>query len=129
MQGNVTAREFFDACIDEAMKRGKYRYSPEGWHSIGAFVSAVMEIDNPEDAAEFYAGSLSYYAAGGADDPASVAKANIGWCFGEGMASERIAMWQEVCGAQHPIFAYPATGEHPTPVEAFEAGMRYGAGA
>ena len=29
---------------------------------------------------------------------------NIGWCFGEGMPADRIAMWVKVCGAYHPFF-------------------------
>lgn len=112
------ARTFFDARIDAAMMRGHYEYD-QGHHTIGAFVAAVMEIDTDDDARLFYDGSLSYYAENGADNPAQVARANIGWCFGEGMAGERQRMWQRVCSAAHPIFgtAVPSFGE------AFAAGQ------
>jgi hypothetical protein len=121
--------------IQRHMERYKGAGLKEGDFTIGAFVSAVLEIDNAVDAAEFHAGYLAFMRNGmeaglpGFDpryDPIHVAKANIGWCFGEGMAPERMAMWRDVCEAEHPVFG--AMTVPPTPEEAFRAGLNMGKG-
>ena len=97
---------------------------PAGVHTIGEFVEAVFSVENEEDAREFYFGYLEYLRklselVGGAE---RIARGNIGWCFGEGMAPEKITMWSEPSGASHPVFG---TGI-PSPKEALEAGIKIG---
>lgn len=97
---------------------------PAGVHTIGELMEAVFSVENEEDAREFYFGYLEYLRKlpklqGGAE---RIARGNIGWCFGEGMAPEKIKMWSEACGASHPVFG---TGT-PSPKEAFEAGVKVG---
>jgi hypothetical protein len=83
-----------------------------------------MAIDNEADALRFYDGCVAHLEAQpDRKDPADcVAKANIGWCFGEGMDSDRVAMWRKVCGASHPVFG-PMTTKV-LPEEAFAAGQQ-----
>ena len=93
---------------------------------MGHCMSAIKSIGNYEDAREFYEGYATWNEAHkpSPDYPYSgeeIAKANIGYCFGEGMASERIQMWREVTGAEHP---YGPGIENATPTELFEAGQR-----
>jgi hypothetical protein len=94
-------------------------------HTIGDFIRAVLSIGNKEEAAEFYQDLLQYISRQKelSDTPENIAKANIGWCFGEGMSEDRRAIWREVCGAAHPIFGSMKNMEV-SPEEAFEAGRR-----
>lgn len=114
-------------------ERAEYRQHPN-WefkertpsrHFIGDFISAVMVIDNEADALEFYRGYIDYLEIQpDRTQPAkTVADANIGWCFGEGMSEERKAMWSRCTTASHPIFGR----SNPTPEEAFAAGVKAGA--
>lgn len=110
----------------------KFAYLPPE-HTIGDFISAVLSIDNERDAQRFYdwyVGHISgEMAAGLWEDQGTAedaARSNLGWCFGEGMASERQAMWVRVCGASHPVFGTMATP--PTPEEWLEAGRRLARG-
>lgn len=131
----MSAAEYFLACIRTQIERDRARYSEHGWKfnvrgpdtfMIGDLVGAIMAVDNADDARRFYAGYLEELQR--RDDltrPAEeIVRANIGWCFGEGMPSERIAMWVESTGSAHPIFGTMATP--PTPEEALEAGRRLG---
>lgn len=101
-----------------------------GGNTIGNFVRAVLSIDNTEDAARFYRGCVAHVQdqidQGEWQSSASAVQAansNIGWCFGEGMAGERIGMWRSVCDAAHPIFGVMMPGSQ---TEAFMAGVRFG---
>lgn len=94
-------------------------------HTLGDLIGAVLSIDNAYDARDFYEGLVEYYSSlplgaikRSADE---VARSNIGWCFGEGMAAARRAMWREVCDAAHPVFGAMETS--PTPEEALQAGI------
>lgn len=97
-------------------------------HTIGDLVRAILAIDNDEDAARLYRGHVEdiqtqmddgkWEGQGSAVD---AAKSNIGWCYGEGMAPERIEMWRRVTGAVHPVFG----AQIPTdPAEMLAAGRR-----
>jgi hypothetical protein len=99
-------------------------------HNIGQFIRAVLAIDNPEDARKFYDSCLAWQIwmrtqpeyEGSKHTPEEVVRANIGWCFGEGMAQERINMWYQVTGATHPAFGVAKM----TPEAAFEYGKAQG---
>jgi hypothetical protein len=97
--------------------------------TIGEFIRTVLGITNESDASDFYEWYLDWVnrqiAAGDWKSDYSAergAKENIGWCFGEGMAPERIQMWIKVCGASHPIFGQSIPG----PKEAFDMGVAWG---
>jgi hypothetical protein len=79
--------------------------------TIGHFVRATMAISNPDDAARFYRGCVANVQKqidmGKRESKFTATEAaysNIGWCFGEGMSDEKIAMWCSVCGASNPVF-------------------------
>jgi hypothetical protein len=100
-----------------------------GGDTIGDFIRAVLRIDNPEDARRFYQGCVAYTQAQidsgkweARHTPIEAANANIGWCFGEGMAPERITMWREVSGACHPVFGISLPS---SPQAAFDAGVQH----
>lgn len=67
-------------------------------HTISEFVGAVMAVDTPEDAKEFFGTAVAWREGKPPNPgytPVSAVQADIGWCFGEGMAPERIKMWSE----------------------------------
>jgi hypothetical protein len=79
--------------------------------TIGDFVCEVMAIDNEVTAQKFFEAEVALInaqiLAGTWKSRCSAeegARANIGFCFGEGMASERVQMWIKVCDACHPWF-------------------------
>lgn len=89
----------------------EFYHSRVGGQTIGDFVRAVLTIDNEQDAARFFRGTVAYIQdqidAGtwkSRSTAEEAARSNIGWCYGEGMASKRIEMWVKACGASHPIF-------------------------
>lgn len=95
-------------------------------HTIGDLYNAVLAIHDANDARAFYVDYVAWLEvqpdlSHSAD---AVAKANIGWLFGEGMPPENIRMWVEVCGASHPIFG--TMQPRPTPEQAFKAGLERG---
>lgn len=94
--------------------------------SIGELVSAILDIDNIEDAVAFYEGYLEHMKGRSisGQTPESAARLNIGWCFGEGMDPTRIEMWVKACGASHPVFGTKA----PSLKEAFFMGRKAGKG-
>lgn len=121
---------YFEECIERQIALCRARAVAHGWqfeergitdHTLGDFIRAVLAVDTPEHAKAFYAGCVAFIQdeinAGtwrsrhSAED---AARANIGWCFGEGMAPEKIAMWTATCQAAHPIFG----GAVPTSAEA-----------
>jgi hypothetical protein len=75
-------------------------------HTVGQFVRAVLAIETLDEARAFYGEYFAYLRAKGYCDERAVtiARSNIGWCFGEGMTEVQVRMWHEVCGAEHPIF-------------------------
>jgi len=113
--------------------------------TIGDLMGAVLAINSDDDAKAFYESYVAWLTAH--LDPASVhtprsrlegtpagiyllssqqiACDNIGWCFGEGMSRERIAMWRRTTPAAHPVL--PITENHqPTAQECLDAGLRAG---
>ena len=99
------------------------------FESHGALVEAVLAINRDEDARAFYENYVvwltEHLSQDSAHMPDKVACDNIGWCFGEGMAREQIAMWRRTTPAAHPVL--PITEDHhPTPEECLEAGLRMG---
>jgi hypothetical protein len=105
---------FLDA-IQAQIDRDKKNCEEHGWewknrtvfsHTIGDFISAVMVIDNEQDAQEFYSSYIDWLS----QQPdrkfpeQQIADMNIGWCFGEGMALDRQRMWHNCTHASHPIF-------------------------
>ena len=93
-------------------------------HTIGEFMSAVLDITQHDEAKEFYEEYLAWLKTCSdlSGTPESIAQANIGWCFGEGMKAEHVTMWHEVCGATHPIFGLTT----PMPEVALELGIQAG---
>ena len=100
--------------------------------TIGEIIQEVLRIDTPEEAERFYGqyvehirktqeGILDTLPDGFTppETPEWVARANIGWVYGEGMTTERRAMWYAVTGAEHPVFGLTT----PTAEEAFQAGV------
>lgn len=114
----------FESAIREQQKR-QYRGDKHFWPAmtIGDLIGAVLSIHNEQQAREFYEGYKSWLnGQPGLDNSAEhVARANIGWCFGEGMSESDMAMWRKV-GASHPIFG--SMEKAPTATEAFEAGVK-----
>lgn len=80
-------------------------------HTIGDFINAVLRIDNPETAKAFFDEYVAWIPTHFTDERVTksptgaldAARSNIGWCYGEGMKSERVAMWRQVTGSEHPI--------------------------
>jgi hypothetical protein len=99
--------------------RFQERSAPD--HNIGDFIRAVLGIETEAEARAFFDGYVRWLES--APDrtlPAlDVARANVGWCFGEGMARERVAMWHRATGSAHPVFGT----SKPPPEQAFAAGM------
>ena len=95
------------------------------------FISAVCRIDNETDARAFAEEFLEFLISHmrESDDVIEKAKAHlradIGWCFGEGMTQEQIDIWVKVCGASHICFGQklPATFE-----EALVLGFKFASG-
>jgi len=101
-----------------------------GRFTLGHLIGAIISIDNEADAREFYESYVEWIRAHEKETtstflPAQVAAQNIGWCFGEGMAPERIAMWRRATPAYHPVL--PLTEDDvPSAEDCFEAGKRLG---
>lgn len=123
----------FQERIQVEIDRDRANHAQHGWeqtprrpgrHTIGDFVRATMGVDNIEEARLFHEGYVEYLVAVGCADPTATARANIGWCFGEGMTGERIAMWRATCDAAHPICGTAI----PTPEMAFVMGQQVGRG-
>jgi hypothetical protein len=93
-------------------------------HTIGDFIRAVMEIHDPAEAKEFREGCIAYFQSiqnMPISRAVTVTDANIGWCFGEGMADVDRQMWAAL-GSSHPVFGNVV----PTPEEAVRAGIKRG---
>lgn len=132
----MNAIAFFNNRIEERIAADRAKSLEHGWefkerttanHTIGDFVNAVFHVLNGGDARLFYDGYLEWMnlrdPAKRSGQPATeVCRANIGWCFGEGMAPEKIKMWIQVCDASHPIFGQTK----PSHEMAFELGVEQG---
>jgi hypothetical protein len=125
--------KFFQECIQRQIDHNRamsqeygweFKERPAGKYTIGDYIGAVLAIETPEDARRFYEGNVEYLAAAPqlSDPPEKIARANLGWCFGEGMKPERVEMWIKVCDASHPVFGTT----RPTPEGAFQAGLKLG---
>lgn len=124
------ARKFYEDRINEEIrknpKRGGAVRTPER-HTIGDFMGAVMAIDKPEHARLFFDGyieQLTEVYGKSKTAATSIARSNVGWCFGEGMPKKQMDMWVAACEASHPVFGTAM----PTAVQAFEAGLKMGEG-
>lgn len=96
--------------------------TPMKMKTIGDLISAIMAIDNEPDAYKFIKKYREWLQEQKTPDTESVIKANVGWCFGEGMKPETITMWVKVCGASHPIFGRTL----PTTTQALQMGKKWG---
>lgn len=105
----------FQHRINAAILRAVTKALENGWevlgrkrgsHTIGDFISAVFSVETLDEAKEFYAGYLVYLKPlDRTESEENVAQSNIGWCFGEGMSDEKIALWKSaIAGIEHPIF-------------------------
>ncbi|MBU2051259.1 MAG: hypothetical protein KKH61_20120 [Gammaproteobacteria bacterium] len=108
---------------EQVLKRRPDLIIEEGVFSMGEFIRAVLSVNSPEDAKGFYQGYLEYLSKfhKTEEEVERVARSNIGWCFGEGMSTEKIKMWSET-GSNHPVFGLSI----PTLKEAFRAGIKLG---
>ena len=104
----------------QVAKRRKDLMLEEGVFTIGELAGAVLSIASPRVAVKFYEGYLEYLQIRGKSRGRAeeIARSNIGWCFGEGMAPSRVEMWVETCQAYHPIFGSTI----PTAQEAYKTG-------
>lgn len=119
---------YFETIMRHQIAEGHYdhRNDPQDgalYFTIGELCGAIFGVDNDEDARRFFSGYAEWLSTvpdlGG--DPFSVARANIGWVYGEGLAPERIEMWTRATGAAHPVFG----AQIPTdPAEALALGQR-----
>lgn len=92
--------------------------------TISDFIEQVLAVESIEKARRFLDETVSDLRARGSTDPEADARANIGWCFGEGMRDERRAMWREHFGIVHPWLG-PMV-ERPSPEEILRIGMEMG---
>ena len=99
--------------VAEARKNGwSVPELEEGQHTTGDFILVTMRIKEEATAREYFEGYVEWLRFWRETHPQDAgrftveqtAKANIGWCFGEGMEPEISAMWVRVCGASHPVF-------------------------
>lgn len=74
-------------------------------HTMGDFVRAVLAIQDAGEARAFYDSYIVWLDArpDRLTTVEGVARSNIGWCYGEGMTPEHIAMWKQATGAAHPV--------------------------
>lgn len=97
--------------------------------NMGDVSNAVFKITEPKEARHFYNGYIQWLR-GRKDREATAeitAQCNIGWCFGNGMPPWQQIMWNEVTGADHPIFGMALAKEpRPTSREIIESGRRIG---
>lgn len=126
------AETYFETIMRHQIAEGRYDHGDDPQDgkvhfTIGELYSAVLDIDNDEDARRFFGGYVEWLAGRpDCDDPEAVAKSNIGWIFGEGMAQDRIAVWVRAVDAAHPVFGKMTI--KPTVEEALQAGMNLGRG-
>lgn len=127
--------EKFQKAISQVIMADEIRCLENSWHfkprtvanhTIGDFIGAVFSIDNEEDAKAFYASYVDYLSGipNPKHTPEEIANSNIGWCYGEGMTTEKIRMWNKATDARHPVLG--SMDPPPTPEESFVAGIKYG---
>jgi hypothetical protein len=114
-------RAFFEERIRAEFDHDPFTERAPGAHTIGDFIRAVLAIEEEADARRFFDGHVAWLEAQPERTlPAlDMARANVGWCFGEGMTPEHVAMWHRLTGSAHPVFGT----SKPTPEQAFAAGM------
>jgi hypothetical protein len=116
------SKVFFETCI----KAQRNDISELTIFTMGDCVQAIMAIDSINSARSFYEGYVEWIIDNTGVESRSeaelVAESNIGFCYGEGMSPDRIAMWKEACSAEHPLFG----ATMPTPEEAFAEGVKRG---
>jgi hypothetical protein len=115
------AQAFFEQRIRAQFDHDPSTERAPGTHTIGDFIRAVLTVEDEADARRFFDGYVAWLESQPERTlPAlDVARANVGWCFGEGMTPERVAMWHRLTGSAHPVFGT----SKPTPEQAFAAGM------
>jgi hypothetical protein len=90
--------------------------------TMGDMMDAIWSVEDEEDMRPFFNSYVEYLKSRpDCDDPEGVARANIGWMFGEGMAQDRINMWTRATQSAHPVFGSMAT--RPSPEEALQQGI------
>src|SRR4051812_10595757 len=93
-------------------------------HLVRDLIKAVLKIKNETDARDFFDGYMDHLKIVESSDRAlSIARSNIGWCFGEGMSPDKITMWRRVCEAAHPALRFSPEGNPPSADECLQAGM------
>ncbi len=93
--------------------------------TVADIISATLSINDWTEASQFFA-SYAWWIAENypGSNAAETARANIGWCFGEGMSPVQRRMWYIVADVRHPFFG--TMDPPPSPEEAFQAGLDYG---
>ncbi len=116
-------KSYFLEKVEKAAKPGKFG-KKTGRHSYGAMFDAVLTIDNPTDAKKFFDGYVEWLSEQDelTDDPAYVAKHNIGYMFGYYSEPEKYEMWMKATGVKHPIFGKDL--HNISPEEAFWTGQK-----
>lgn len=71
--------------------------------TTGEFINAVISVKSEPEAVKFVE-RYRQWLIDKYPTPDEILRANIGWCFGEGMKDEYRTMWIKVCGASHPVF-------------------------
>jgi len=93
-----------------------------GQHTKADFIGALMAIDDSTEALHFYLGYVDWLTETyPGHDAVATARANISWCFGEGLRSDAQTMWRVVCDAKHPVFGDTLDST----TDAFQAGVRF----
>lgn len=92
--------------------------------TVGQFIRDVMAIDTEEEMGAFFDHYVAELVGQGqtVERAKVIARANIGWCFGEGMPADIIDKWVEVTDSAHPIFGIVM----PTPEQALALGYKWG---
>jgi len=122
---------FFQDAIESAIERDRnspyFKERTFKTHINRDLWSAVNAIEDPADARSFFDGYVEWLTEMHSDTPIDVARQNIGWLYGEAMASSKVAMWRNETGSYHPVFRDALTDtQQPTPQEALAAGIAWG---
>ena len=72
--------------------------------TIGDLMNAIWSVESEGEMRPFFDGYVVYLQGrDDCDNPEGVARSNIGWMFGEGMAQDRIELWVRTTQSSHPI--------------------------
>jgi hypothetical protein len=96
----------FEVAIKKQQDQRTFRGHLWPEHTIGDLMSAIFAIQEPSEAKDFFESYLAWQRHQPPDPrwtPEQVVRANIGWCFGEGMEQKYVEMWAQL-GGSHPVF-------------------------